>query len=379
MKKFRVGVIGAGFIGSIHVETLNRLGNVEVVAISHKGDAEAKAGALNVPKGYVDYKELIDKENLDAVHICTPNNLHYEQSVYALEHGVAVMCEKPMTSSLADAKKLLTLAKQKGLPCGINFMFRYYPMVQQMKSMIEHGDIGDIFSIHGSYLQDWLFYDTDFNWRLDPVEAGKSRAFADIGSHWIDMAENCTGLRVTELLADMAIFHKNRKKPQKAIETYAGLELRPDEYDSVPISTEDYAAVLFRFDNGAHGSCVISQMYAGRKNQTILSVGGSKAAVHWDSETSNELWVGKRDGFNLSIVKDPSILYEETRNVISYPGGHTEGFADSFKHHFRKFYAAVENPNDKSIGYSSFEDGYREMVLCEKIVESAEQNCWVRI
>lgn len=379
MKKFRVGVIGTGFIGSVHVEALNRLTNVDVVAIAERINPELKAELLNVPRGFADFKEMIDNENLDAVHICTPNNQHYGQSVYALEHGVAVMCEKPMTSCIADAIKLLDLAKQTGLPCGINFMFRHIPMVQQMKSMIEHGDLGEIFSIHGSYLQDWLYYDTDFNWRLDPVESGKSRAFADIGSHWIDMAENCTGLRVTEVLADMAIFHKSRKKPQRPIETYAGLELRPDEYDNVPISTEDYAAVLFHFNNGAHGSCVISQMYAGRKNQTILSVGGSKAAAHWDSENSNELWVGKRDGYNQSIVKDPSILYEDTKKVISYPGGHAEGFADSFKHQFKKFYAALEVPSNKTIGYSSFEDGYREMELCEKIVESAEQNRWVSI
>lgn len=379
MKRFRVGVIGTGFIGAVHVEALNRLTNVDVVAIAERSNPEARAMLLNVPKAYADYKEMIDKEDLDAVHICTPNNQHYEQSVYALEHGVAVMCEKPMTSSLDDAKKLVTLAEKSGLPGGINFMFRFYPMVQQIKSMIEKGDVGEIFTIHGSYLQDWLYYDTDFNWRLDPSESGKSRAFADIGSHWIDMVESCTGLRVTEVMADTAIFHKKRKKPLRPIETYAGLELSPDEYEEVPITTEDYAAVLFHFDNGAHGSCVISQMYAGRKNQTILSIGGSKAAVEWDSENSNELWVGKRNSYNQSIVKDPSILYDDTRSIISYPGGHSEGFADSFKHHFRKFYAALGDSSDNTVAYASFADGYREMLLCEKIIESAESNKWVQI
>ena len=379
MNKMRVGVIGTGFIGAVHVENLRRLGNVEVVAIADVSEAIKKADSLSVLKGYADYKEMIEKEDLDAVHICTPNYLHLEQATYAIEKGVSVLCEKPLTTSVEDAQILTDLAKKKDVPCGINFMFRYNPMVRQIKEMVEKGDVGRVYSVHGSYLQDWLFFDTDYNWRLEPEVSGNSRAFADIGSHWIDMVEDSTGLRVTEVLADFATFHKERKKPLKPIETYSGMALEPEDYETIPIGTEDYSAVLFHFDNGAHGSCVISQMFAGRKNATTLSIGGSKCALHWDSEMANELWIGRRETYNQSVVKDPSILYPSTQSVISYPGGHNEGFADTFKHHFIEFYKAVE-AGDPNVGeYASFEDGLREMILGNKIIQSAKEKCWIKV
>lgn len=379
MNKTRVGVIGMGFIGAVHVETLRRLGSVEVVAISDITDAEKKAKDLGIEKGYTDYRQMIDNENLDAVHICTPNNMHFEQAKYAIEHEVCVLCEKPLTISEQEAAELCALAKKKNIPCGINFMFRFNPMVMQIKQMIAKGDVGSIYNVHGSYLQDWLYYDTDYSWRLEPEISGDSRAFADIGSHWVDMVENATGLRVTEVMADFATFHKDRKKPLKPVDTFSGKTLKPEDYEIVPIGTEDYAAVLFHLENGAHGCCVISQMFAGRKNQATLSIGGSKCALHWDSETANELWVGRRETYNQSIVKDPSILYEETRNIICYPGGHAEGFADTFKQHFIQFYKAVAAGKAQAGNFATFEDGLREMVLCEKIIQSAKERCWISV
>lgn len=310
MKRFRVGVIGVGFIGAVHIEQLRRLGNVDVVAVAVHSRPQEKADKLCVPKGYSDYREMIDKENLDCVHICTPNNTHYEMAMYALEHGVNVVCEKPMTTTVEEAAKL--------------------------------------------------------------------RAFADIGSHWIDLVEFITGLRVTEVLADFEIFHKTRKKPLKAIETYSGMALRPEDYAEVPISTEDYATVLFHMENGAHACCNISQVYAGRKNQMIVSVAGSKCAMHWDSENSNALWIGRRDTLNGEQVKDPSILDAGTQSVISYPGGHVEGFPDTFKQNFKQIYARMagdEGPWD----YATFADGEREMVLCDAIVKSARERRWLKV
>lgn len=379
MKKMRVGVIGTGFIGEVHVETLRRLGNVEVAAIADVASVGEKAAGLSVPKGYSDYKEMIEKENPDAVHICTPNNLHFEQATFAIERGVSVLCEKPLTTSVEEAEALCYLAKEKGVPCGINFMLRFYPMVMQIKEMISNGDVGSVYSVHGSYLQDWLYYVTDYNWRLEPEVSGKSRAFADIGSHWIDMVESTTGLRVTEVLADFATFHKDRKKPLKPIDTFSGVAQKSEDYETVPIGTEDYSAVLFHFDNDAHGSCVISQMFAGRKNTTRMSIGGSKCALHWDSEKANELWIGRRETYNQSAVKDPSILYKGAQEIISYPGGHAEGFADTFKQHFIQFYKAVVASDAKSGNYATFEDGLREMVLCEKIIQSAREKRWVAV
>jgi predicted dehydrogenase len=191
--------------------------------------------------------------------------------------------------------------------------------------------------------------------------------------------EFITGLKAVELLADFATFHKTRKKPTKPIETFSGMALRPEDYESVPVNTEDYATVLFHFENGARGCCNISQVYAGRKNQVLLSIGGSKCALHWDSENSNSLWVGQRETMNGECVKDPSILKPAVRNIVSYPGGHTEGFPESFKHNFKKMYEAVASGRQTSGEYATFEDGLKEMIFCDKAIESARERRWVKI
>ncbi len=379
MKKMRAGVIGVGFIGAAHIEALRRLGYVDVVALAAARDAEKKAASLYVPNGYADYREMIDRENLDAVHICTPNSMHYEMAMYAMEKGVHVLCEKPLSVTAAEARSLRDYALSHSIVNCVNFNLRQNPQVVQMKEMVKAGDVGKIYSIHGSYLQDWLYCDTDYSWRLDPSLSGESCAFTDIGSHWIDMVENITGQKMIEVLADFSTVHKTRKKPLKPIDTYSGMALKPEDYQEIPISTEDCCTVLFHFDGGAKGVCTISQVYAGRKNQTIISVSGSKSSLHWDSEQGNELWMGRRETYNSQIVKDPSILYEETQKVINYPGGHTEGFPDTHKQNFAKFYQAVEAKDTSARDFATFEAGCREMVLCEKICESARTRRWVRV
>jgi len=378
MRKFRTGVVGVGFIGAVHIEQLRRLGNVEVVAITDNTDPQAHADAMCVPRGYASYQQMIDNEHLDCVHICTPNNTHYEIAMYALAHGVNVVCEKPMTVTAAQAREMRDFAAARGLVSAMNFNCRFYPMAYQMHEMVKSGEVGEIYTIHGAYLQDWLYFDTDYSWRLEPEASGASRAFADIGSHWLDLAEFVTGCRVTEVMADFATFHKTRKKPLKPIATYSGMALRPDDYAEVPITTEDWATVLFHMDNGAHASCNISQVFAGRKNQMTLSVGGSKCALHWDSENSNALWVGRREMRNGEFVKDPSILADGTKKVISYPGGHVEGFPDTFKQNFKQIYARIGGETG-ALDYATFDAGLREMQLCEAVVQSARENRWVSV
>ena len=379
MKKFRACVIGVGFIGAAHIEALRRLGNVEVVALSDIPNAQAKADAFFVPKGYDDYKEMLDTEKPDVVHICTPNSSHYEMAMYAMQRNIAVICEKPLTRTLDEAKQLAAYAREHKIVTGVNFNCRWYPQIMQVKAMIANGEVGDIRTIHGGYLQDWLYYDTDYSWRLEPEVSGESRAFADIGSHWIDLVESATGLRVVELMADFETFHKIRRKPLKPIETYSGMALRPEDYEEKPIGTEDYCTVLFRFNNGAHGTCTISQVFAGRKNQILLSIAGSKCSLQWDSEDSNELWVGRRDGFNQKAAKDPSILSPLARASISYPGGHVEGFPDTFKQNFKAIYAAIETGDTGKQVFATFEDGLREMQLCDAVVRSARADHWVKV
>lgn len=379
MKRFRACVIGVGFIGAAHIEALRRLGNVDVVAVANTSDAEGKAAANCVPKGYTDYREMLDIEKPDVVHICTPNNSHYDMAMYAMERGIAVVCEKPLTTTMEQAKELCRYAKEHNIVNAVNFNCRWYPQVMQCRSMVESGEVGEVYTVHGSYLQDWMYLDTDFSWRLDPVLSGESRAFGDIGSHWIDMVESVTGLKAVEVFADFGIFHKTRKKPLKAVATYSGMALRPEDYEEVPVETEDYCAVLFHFDNGAFGTCVINQVFAGRKNQMVMNISGSKCALRWDSEDSNQLWVGRRDTYNQTVVKDPSILDPLAAAANSYPGGHVEGFPDTFKQNFRAIYAAIEKGDTTPGLFATFEAGLREMELCNAICLSAKEGRWVKV
>ncbi|MAZ26220.1 MAG: dehydrogenase [Cytophagaceae bacterium] len=381
MKNIRVGVAGMGFIGPVHIEALRRNPGIEVVSILHPDPAEAKAKAesLSIEKYYTDFDELIANDNLDSVHICTPNFLHYEMAKKALEAGLHVVCEKPLSTTIEEAQALVALAKEKGLANCVHFNLRYYPAVRQMKRMRETGELGNIYSIIGSYLQDWLFYETDYNWRLEPSQSGESRAVADIGSHLIDLLEYVTGLKITAVFADFNTVHETRKKPLKPIETYSGKMLKPEDYADMEITTEDYASILLRFDNGNKGVVTVSQVAAGRKNQLKIEIAGSNETVMFNSESPNALWVGHRDRPNQELMRDPALFDAEAAKIINYPGGHNEGFPDTSKQLFKEFYAAVrEGKQPEKPSFPTFADGLRELILCERIIESQREEKWVK-
>lgn len=381
MKKIKAAVAGMGFIGVAHVEALRRLNNVEVTAICGTArGVKAKAEELGIGTYYIDFNEMLKNPEIDAVHICTPNHLHYQMAKDALNAGKHVICEKPLTTTQKEAEELVAIAKEKGLVNATNFNLRFYPLMHQLQAMAEKGDLGEIYSVSGSYLQDWLFYDTDYSWRLEPDKSGETRAIGDIGSHWMDLIEFVTGLSVTEVFADFATFHKVRKKPLKPVETYSGKMLTPEDYQDVPINTEDYATVMMRFENGARGVMTVSQVFAGKKNCLSFDLAGSKKSASWDSERPNEIWIGRRDTANEALLKDPSLLYPEAAALVSYPGGHNEGFPDTFKQNFTRIYKAIsENKTGGKAEYPTFEAGLREMQLCEKIVESNKKGAWVKL
>jgi predicted dehydrogenase len=379
MNKIKAAVVGVGFIGAAHVEALRRLNFVEVAAIADDASVVAdKARQLGVAKYYSDFLELLAAPEIDCVHICTPNNLHYSMVKQALLAGKHVVCEKPLTTSKAEAAELVELAREKELVNATNFNVRFYPLMHELKYAIQDNQLGKIFSVHGSYLQDWLFYPTDYNWRLEPELSGESRAVADIGSHWMDLCEFVTGLKITEVMADFATFHPTRKKPLKPVETYTGKLLTPEDYQEVAINTEDFATILFRFNNGARGSLTVSQVFAGKKNRITLEMAGSKKSASWVSENPNELWLGSRDTANQSLLKDPSLLNAAARSIVSFPGGHNEGFPDTFKQLFAKIYGKISGTNPEA-EFPTFEAGLREIELCEKIVESSRSNAWVKV
>jgi len=380
MQTVKVGVAGLGFIGPAHIEALRRVPGIEVIAVTESSEelAKEKAQQLGIEKYYGNFDTLL-KDDIECVHICTPNNLHYEMSKAAILSGKHVVCEKPLATTVEEGKELLELAKEKGLVHAVHFNIRYYPMVRQMKAMQEKGELGEIYSIIGSYLQDWLYYVTDYNWRLEPELSGKSKAVADIGSHLMDLLEYISGVKITEVMADFNTIHPVRKKPLRAIETFSGKMLKPEDYEEVPISTEDYATVLLRFDNGNKGVITVSQVDAGRKNRLSLEISGSKETFSWCSERPNEMWIGKRDEPNQILMRDPSLFEPESAKLISFPGGHNEGFPDTSKQMFKEVYHNIRKATMDGATFPTFEAGLRELILCDRILESNEKQQWVKV
>ena len=381
-EKIRAGIIGTGFIGPAHVEAARRLGNVEFIALAEANEALAreKADALCIPRAYGDYRKLLDDPDVQVVHNCTPNHLHFEVNKDILAARKHVISEKPLAMTSEESRTLVELAKEAGVIHAVDFNYRYYPLVQHAREMVDKGDLGEVFSVHGSYLQDWLYLATDWNWRLVPELSGESRAVADVGSHWCDLVQFITGLTITRVFADLRTVHKTRMRPKKELETYAGKVLQPSDYEPQEINTEDYASVLLEFSNGAHGVVTVSQVSAGRKNRLYYEIDGSKCALSWDQEKPNEMWIGYREKANEILVKDPSLLHERAREYAHYPGGHPEAYPDGPKNLFRNVYRVV--PGGKmpvSPDWSTFEDGHKEVVICEAVLSSSKSQSWVDV
>jgi predicted dehydrogenase len=380
MKPIKSAIFGTGFMGRVHLDALRRQESVEVAAIVGRNlEVARKLGAgFGVSAITSDYREILRDPAVDAVHILTPNALHFTMAKEALEAGKHVACEKPLATTVKEARELVALAAQTGLRNCVCYNLRYYPMVQQMRRMREAGDLGEILSVQGGYSQDWLLYDTDWNWRIDAQAGGASRCMADIGSHWFDMAEHVTGLRVTSLVTDLQTFHATRKQPKHTVESFANKLLGPEDYLERTVETEDFGTVIFHMGARARGSVVASQVSAGRKNRLHIEVYGSKAGAAWDQERPNELWIGHRDTGNEIILKDPALLLPEARSYADLPGGHTEGYDDAFKQLFRRFYASIATPGALA-EYPQFADGLRQLVILQSELESHRARGWVEV
>ena len=380
MKQVKTAIFGTGFIGRVHLDAVRRLESVDVSALvdPHIEPAQLLGAGFGIPTVVGDYRIILADPKVDVVDICTPNSQHYSIAREALEAGKHVVCEKPLATSVEEAQELVALAVKKGVRNCVCHNLRYYPMVQQLRRMREAGELGEILSVQGAYSQDWLLYDTDWNWRIDAKVGGPSRAMADIGSHWFDMAEHVTGLRVSSLCADLQTFHTTRKEPKRANETFANKLLGREDYIERPVDTEDYGAVIFHMGERTRGSVVASQAAAGRKNRLSIEVYGTKSSAAWDQERPNELWIGHRETGNQLLLKDPSLLKPEARSYADLPGGHAEGYDDTTKQMMRRFYASVSDAG-LTPEYPQFADGLRQLVILKAELESHTRRGWVDV
>jgi len=383
MEIIKTAVIGSGFMGSAHIEALRRVGMVEVHAIASNDMKRARelARAFSIPKVYSTWRDLMLDPEIQAVHNCTPNNLHFEINRDAIRSGKHILSEKPLTINSRESAELLKLIRRKGVINAINFNYRFYPLIQHARQLAASGDLGEIYLIHGHYLQDWLYYDTDYNWRLEEGISGTSRAVADIGSHWCDLVQFITGLRITRVFADLVTFHKTRKKPRQAVETFKGMQKKgAGRADKISVHTEDAANVLLQFENGARGVFTVSQVSAGRKNHFWFEIDGSRKALAWNQEEPNQLWLGHREKGNEIIIKDPSLLDKKARPYAHYPGGHPEGYPDGPKNLFIDFYNFIrsgKNPLKIQPDFPTFADGHWEIKMVEAVLESHRSQKWV--
>jgi predicted dehydrogenase len=372
-------VIGTGFIGTVHVEALRRIGvQVRGVLGSTPERGAARAATLGVPRAYASLEDLLDDPAVDVVHVTSPNDLHLPQAKAVLAAARHVVCEKPLAMSAVESRELVELAARTGLVNAANFNIRYYPLNQHAHEVVTSGGLGDVRLVTGRYFQDWLLLDSDWNWRLQPERGGALRAVGDIGSHWLDLMAFVTGQRVTAVMAELATFIEQRREPTGPVETFS-TEVAAETV-ARDIATEDAATILLRFENGARGSVSISQISAGRKNSLQYEIDGSESSVAWDSEQPDQIWFGHRERPNEILIKNPALMGDAGRAAAALPGGHVEGFGDTFAAHFRAVYAdvAAGGPAARP-SYPTFADGHDEMLVNDAIAESARVGHWVDV
>ena len=372
-------VIGSGFIGTVHIEGLRRLGvPVHGLLGSSPQRGRERAEELGLPRAYASLDELLDDDRVEVVHVTSPNHLHHPQVRDILAAGRHVVCEKPLAMTSGESAELLELAAASGRVAAVNFNIRFYPLNQHLREIVRDGQIGEVRLVTGHYFQDWLLLDTDWNWRLEPEHGGALRAVADIGSHWIDLMGAITGQRLTAVMADLATFIPVRQQPARRVETFS----QQRAADTVPreIRTEDAATILLRFENGARGAVAISQLSAGRKNSLRYEIDGSTGAAAWDSETPDHLWLGHRDRPNEVLLRNPALMGAAGRSAATLPGGHVEGFGDTFPALFRAVYAdVVAGRMSERRAYATFEDGHEEMLVGDAVLLSAREGRWVDV
>lgn len=388
MNKVKIGIIGTGFSATFHMEALRRLFHVEVVAVAGRTETSAAefAEAFGIPKAYTSAEALIADAEVEAIHNCTPNDLHYEINKKVLLAGKHLLSEKPLASNSRESAELVELARRSAGVSAVCFNYRHYPLVQHARELLADNRLGPVHMVHGVYLQDWLLYKTDYNWRLEAEGCGGARAIADIGSHWCDLLQHVLGLRVVEVFADLKTVHPIRHRRSEAAATFGvnGRGNQQANYEEVPIVTEDCGSVLVHFEGGITGVFSVSQVHAGRKNKLSFEIAAQDGTIVWDQEDANRIWIGHRNKPNAEWIRDPELLGSGAGALSHYPGGHQEGWPDGMKNLLISFYDKVMeihggNFTGQAEMIASLEDGHYIMKIIEAIVESNRTKQWIRI
>ena len=383
MKKIGMGLIGPGFVAGHHIDAVRRLGDVEVVAIagSSQESADKKAGQYKVDRAYGDFHALIADPDVQVIHNTTPNYLHLPVTMAALEAGKHVISDKPLAMNAAEGRRLRDAAAAAKVAHVVTFNYRGNPLVQQARGMVARGEAGDLSFVHGHYLQDWMADPNVYSWRSDPSKGGVSSALGDIGSHWCDLAEHMSGLRISSVLADLTTVIPVRYSAGasgEAFSTVSGGERKP-----VEVHAEDLASVLLRFENGAKGCFSVGQVLPGHKNDLQVELNGRSQSLKWKQEQQNELWIGHHDRPNEVMAKDPSLVSSDALRYVHLPGGHQESWADAFLNLMRDAYGWIREgaqPGAKPAMLPTFEDGYRSTCIVEAMLRShAAGGVWEKV
>jgi predicted dehydrogenase len=382
MKKFKVGLIGTGYIGLVHLEMLRRLPAVDVVAVADSNQALARsaAAALEIPKVYARVEDLIGDPEIQVVHDCAPNNVHFDFNKKAVESGKDVLSEKPLSLNARESAELVRLADKHKTLTAIDFCYRYYPVVQEAAARVRRGDLGDVRAFVGHFLQDWLFYDTDYSWRLDSAVAGEANVIADLGSHWCDLVQFITGRKIVEVMAELHTCIPKRKKPKSGPLSFSAQ--KATDYDEVEVKLDDYASMFLRLDNGARGNFTTCQVAAGRKVDIELQIFGTKESYAWSHVHPNALWVGHRERGNELFYESSVLQAEETRKYATLPTGHPMGYHDALFNLFRDYYEALEAKREGkpvTARFPDFRTGHEEMCVIDAAVESSRSGKWVKV
>src|SRR3954451_23276492 len=384
-ERIRVGVAGTGFSAASHLDALARVPSVDVAAVA--GSDAGRAASVAAAGGAVDaasygsHLELLDHPGLDAIHNCTINRLHHDINLAALERGLHVLSEKPLALNQRESGELAAAAERAGVVAAVCFNYRHYPMVAHIRGLLEDGDYGRPHFAHRAYLQDWLLLESDWNCRLETADAGLSRAVAALGSHWADLVQHVTGDSIVSVMADLGTLHSSRPRPSEVAGSFQSAA-EAAQGEPVAIETEDFGSILVRFASGARGSVTVSQTSAGRKNELWFEVDTPVAALSWRQMDPNVAWIGRRDGPNLEVQRDPSSLHPRAARLTKLPAGHPEGWLDALAGLVGDFYEAVgahREGHSHDGELASFADGHARVCLVDAIVESSRAERWTPV